>query len=200
MHCGHSQPAGQQRSPELIEFARKNPGKLSYGSRGVGDVSHMTAELLKKLANITLLSVPYSAMAQAVRDMMTGDLLMTVPLLTRNLVELHESGKIRLLTVTSPKRLGIAQNIPTAIEAGLPGMVAGEFFYLFAPSGTPVSILQQLNEISRTALLDGDFQKRLLGAGFDPMFVGDLATTKAAFESERVRWLPIAEATGLKIN
>ena len=186
---------------ELVDYARKNPGKLSQGMRGVGDISHMTAELLKKLASgMSMQYIPYSAMAQAVRDLMTGDLMMTVPLLTRTLTELHENGKIKLLAVTAPKRLSIAPNIPTAIEAGVPDMVSAEFFYLFAPAGTPLPILQKLNDISRAALTDGEFQKKLLGSGFDPMFVGGLDETRKQFESERARWLPIAEATGMKIN
>jgi tripartite-type tricarboxylate transporter receptor subunit TctC len=139
-------------------------------------------------------------MAQAVRDLMTGDLMMTVPLLTRTLTELHASGKIKLLAVTSPRRLSIAPNIPTAIEAGVPKMVAAEYFYLFAPAGTPPPILQRLNDTARAALTDGEFKKKLEGAGFDPLFAGDLAATRATFESERARWLPIAAAAGTKIN
>jgi tripartite-type tricarboxylate transporter receptor subunit TctC len=186
---------------ELIGYAKKNPRKVTSGMRGVGDVSHMTAELLKQLTgNISLQSIPYSAMAQAVRDLMTGDLLLTFPLLTRNLVELHDAGKIRLLAVTAPKRLSIAPDIPTAVESGVPGMTAAEFFYLFAPSGTPTPILQQLNDIARVALTDDEFQKKLLGAGFDPMFAGGLDETRALLGVERARWLPIAEATGMKIN
>jgi tripartite-type tricarboxylate transporter receptor subunit TctC len=169
--------------------------------RGIGDSSHMAAELLKQLApGFSLQYIPYSAMAQAVRDLMTGDLLMTVPLLTRNLVELHEAGKINLLAVTSPKQLAIAPGIPTAVEAGVPNMIAAEYFYVFAPAGTPVAILQQLNGIARTALTDDAFRQKLLGAGFDPLFAGGLDETRAVFESERARWLPIAKATGMQIN
>jgi tripartite-type tricarboxylate transporter receptor subunit TctC len=127
---------------------------------------------------------------------MTGDLAMTVPLLTPTLTELHATGKIKLLAVSAPKRLNIAPNIPTAIEAGVPNMVAGEYFYVFAPAGTPVPILQQLNDVARAALTDDAFRKKLEGAGFDPLFAGDLAATKAAFDAERARWTPIAEAVG----
>ena len=127
----------------------------SVGHRGMGDVSHMTAELLKQLHRLTMQNIPYSAMAQAVRDLITGDLSMAATLLTRNLAELHAAGKIRLLAVTAPKRLSIAPDIPTAIKAGVPNMTAAEFFYLFAPGGTPAPILQQLND-SRVALTDAN--------------------------------------------
>jgi tripartite-type tricarboxylate transporter receptor subunit TctC len=79
-------------------------------------------------------------------------------------------------------------------------MVAAEYFYLFAPAGTPISILTQLNAISGAALTDGEFQQKLFVAGFDPLFSGDLTETRVMFESERTRWLPIAKATGLQIN
>ena len=186
---------------ELIDYGRKNPGKLSLGMRGIGDSSHMTAELLKQLApGFSLQYIPYSAMAQAVRDLMTGDLQMTVPLITRSLVELHDTGKIKLVAVSAPKRLNIAPNIPTAIEAGTPGMIAAQYFYLFAPAGTPMPILQKLNDVSRAALTDNAFKARLEGAGFDPLFAGGLVETRKFFEAERARWVPIAEASGEKIN
>ena len=105
--------------------------------------------------------------------------MMTMPLLTRTLIELHATGKIKLLAVTSPKRLSIAPDIPTAIEAGVPKMIAGEFFYLFAPAGTPLPILQQSERhVARAALTDDDFKKKLEGAGFDPLFAGGLDDTR----------------------
>jgi len=184
---------------ELIDSAKKHP--LAHGMRGIGDISHMTAELLKQLApGFAPQYIPYSQMAQAVRDLMTGDLAMTMPLVTRTLAELHTTGKIRLLAVTSPKRLDVVPDVPTAIEAGVPSMVAAEFFYLFAPAGTPEPVLQHLNNTARAALTDNDFRKKLANAGFDPQFSGDLDATRRMFESERARWLPVAEASGAKIN
>jgi tripartite-type tricarboxylate transporter receptor subunit TctC len=186
---------------ELIDYVRKNPGKVTHGIRGIGDVSHMGNELFKRLAgDLNILDIPYSAMAQAVRDLMTGDLQMTIPLLTSTLTELHRSGKIRLLAINSPKRISIAPEIPTAIEAGLAGMTTAEFFYLFAPAGTSVPIIKRLNDVVREAMNDKQFQQKLLTAGFDPRFVGDPEETRVQFEHERARWIPIAEATGIKIN
>jgi tripartite-type tricarboxylate transporter receptor subunit TctC len=156
---------------------------------------------LKKLQpGFTMQYIPYSAMAQAVRDLMSGDLHMTVTLVTRNLVELHEAGKIKLLSVSAPRRIGIAPNIPTSIEAGIPNMIAGQFFYLFAPAGTPVPIVQKLNDLSRTALTDATFKAKLESAGFDPHFAGGLEETRIFYEAERALWVPLAEASGEKTN
>lgn len=186
---------------ELVAYGKANPGKLTLGMRGIGDGSHMAVELLKQLApGFSVQYIPYSAMAQAVRDVMTGELLMAAPLLTPTLTELHTSGKIKMLAVNASKRSNVAPDIPTATEAGVPKMVAGEFFYLFAPAGTPTPILQHLNEVARVALNDSAFRQKLEGAGFDPLFSGDLAATKAAFDAERARWIPIAEAVGSKRN
>jgi tripartite-type tricarboxylate transporter receptor subunit TctC len=139
-------------------------------------------------------------MAKAVRDLMSGDMKMSVQLLTRTLTVLHATGNIRLLAVTSTMGLNIAPEIPTSIVAGLKNMSEAEYFYLFAPAGTPVPILQRLNDTSRAALTDAEFKKKLEGAGFDPIFAGGLDETRKLFESERARWLPIAEAAGTKIN
>jgi tripartite-type tricarboxylate transporter receptor subunit TctC len=185
---------------ELVAYAKANPGKLTHAIRGIGDVSHMAGELFKQLTGKpTILNVPYSAMATAVKDLMSGDLNMTIPLTTATLVELHNTGKIRLLAINAPKRLSIAPAIPTAEEAGIRDMLAAEYFYLFAPAGTPLPILQRLNNEDRTAMHNKCFQDRLTQAGFDPIFVGGLAESRAQFEKERARWVPIAEATGQKI-
>ena len=185
---------------ELVDYARANPGKLTHAIRGIGDVSHMAGELFKQLTGKPdIINVPYSAMATAVKDLMSGDLNMTLPLTTAALVELHNAGKIRLLAINSPKRLSIAPTIPTAVEAGIPDMLAAEYFYLFAPAGTPVPILQRFNDEISVAMENKEFRDRLTQAGFDPSFVGGLRESQAQFEKERARWVPIAQATGLKI-
>jgi tripartite-type tricarboxylate transporter receptor subunit TctC len=186
---------------ELVDYGRKNQGKLTLGMRGIGDGSHMTVELLKRLApGFSVQYIPYSAMAQAVRDVMTGDLLMAAPLVTPTLTELHTTGKIKMLAVAAPKRSSVAPNVPTAIEAGVPDMVSGEFFYLFAPAGTPLPIVQHLNDIARAALTEEAFRHKLEASGFDPLFSGGLEDTRKQFEAERTRWIPIAQAVASKSN
>ncbi len=113
---------------------------------------------------------------------MTGDLAMTMPLVTVTLAELHATGKIKLLAVTSPQRLDVVPDVPTAIEAGVPNMVAAEFFYLFAPTGTPEQVLHHLNNTARAALTDDAFKNKLKNAGFDPQFAGNLDATRRMFE------------------
>ena len=140
-------------------------------------------------------------MAQAVRDLMTGDLLMTMPLVTRTLVELHDTGKIKLLAVTAPKRLDVAPDIPTAIEAGVPNMIAAEFFYLFAPAGTPVPVLQYAQRHLARGADRRRVQEQARRRGLRPACSPAGSTKRAGmFEAERARWLPIAEAAGTKIN
>lgn len=185
---------------ELADYANKNPGKLTHGIRGVGDISYMGGELFKKLAgHPSIINVPYSAMATAVKDLISGDLKMTVPLTTPTVTGLHDTGKIRVLAINGPKRLAFAPTIPTAVESGFPDLLAAEYFYLFAPAGTPIPILQRLNEATGAALQDKGFQDRMAKVGFDTVFAGGLDASRTKFMSERERWVPIAQATGVKI-
>ena len=129
-----------QTLAELIDYARKNPGKLSYGSAGVGSLNHLTGELLKSLTGTAdIVHVPYRGAAPAIADLISGQIPMAMPSVTRQAIELHRSGKVRMLAVTSQGRLVGAPEIATAVEAGVPGMVSDSFIGLFAPRGTPVA-------------------------------------------------------------
>src|SRR5712691_11723524 len=123
---------------EFVAHVKANPGKLSYGHAGVGSLNHLTGELLKSLAGIPdLVQVPYRGSGPATADTLSGQVALVTPAVTAPLLEYHRTGKLRILAVTSPKRLIAAPDIPTAVEAGLPGMVSQQSIGLFAPSGTP---------------------------------------------------------------
>ena len=126
-------------------------GKLTHAIRGIGDVSHMAGELFKQLTGKPdIINVPYSAMATAVKDLMSGDLNMTLPLTTAALVELHNAGKIRLLAINSPKRLSIAPKIRPRSRRGSPDMLAAEYFYRSPPR---VRLSRSCNDLmTRSAL------------------------------------------------
>jgi tripartite-type tricarboxylate transporter receptor subunit TctC len=119
---------------EFIEYAKSNPGKLSYGSAGVGSLNHLTGELFKSLVGTPdIVHVPYRGGGPAITDLISGHVPMVVPVVTGQVLELHQSGKLRMLAVTSPARLPAAPEIPTMAEAGLPGLVSQGFSGLFAP-------------------------------------------------------------------
>src|ERR1700733_5757292 len=131
-----------QNLKELIDYVKANPGKLSYGSSGAGTMNHLSGELLKSLTGITdLPHVPYRGAGPALADVIGGQIPIIIPAMTSQVLEFHRAGKLRLLAVTNPTRIMIAPEIPTAVEAGVPGLVSQQVLGLFAPAGTPKAII-----------------------------------------------------------
>jgi tripartite-type tricarboxylate transporter receptor subunit TctC len=113
-----------QNLKELIVHAKANPGKLSYGHAGVGSTNHLTGELFKSLAGLPeIVQLPYRGAGPAIADLISGQIPMAVVAVTGQVIELHRSGKIRVLAVTSPVRLTAAPELPTAAEAEFPGLI-----------------------------------------------------------------------------
>ena len=190
-----------QTLAELIDYARKNPGKLSYGSAGVGSLNHLTGELLKSLTGTAdIVHVPYRGAAPAIADLISGQIPMAMPSVTRQAIELHRSGKVRMLAVTSQGRLVGAPEIATAVEAGVPGMVSDSFIGLFAPRGTPVAIIEQIAEATRTAMADHKLQQHFIESGFELFLDSNPEKTRRTLEEALARWTPVIKSIGLKLN
>jgi tripartite-type tricarboxylate transporter receptor subunit TctC len=186
---------------QLVEYARANPGKLSYGSPGTGSANHLAGELFKSLADAQhIVHIPYRGAGPAMSDLISGHIPMATPNVSINVLELHRSGKVRMLAVTTPSRLAAAPEIPTAVEAGLPGMIAQNFLGLFAPVGTPRTIVEQISAASRTALADPEFQRALVTAGTEPVLDSGPQKTRRFVEEEIARWTPIIKSVGLKVE
>jgi tripartite-type tricarboxylate transporter receptor subunit TctC len=185
---------------EFVDYAKANPGKLSYGHAGVGSLNHLTGELLKSLTGADIVQVPYRGSGPATADMLSGQVAMAIPAVTGPLLELNRAGKVRILAVTGPTRLMAAPDIPTAVEAGFPKMISQQSIGLFAPAGTPKSIIEQISRASRTAVADRAYQQMLIESGFEP----DLDSTPEKFqrliEEDIARWTPLVKALGLKLD
>jgi tripartite-type tricarboxylate transporter receptor subunit TctC len=186
---------------EFIDYAKANPGKLSYGHAGVGSLNHLTGELLKSLTGTAdLVHVPYRGSGPATADALSGQVAIVTPAVTGPLLELHRTGKLRILAVTSPARLIAAPDIPTAVEAGVPGMISQQSIGLFAPGGTPKPIIAQIAQATRVALADPAYRQTLIESGFEP----DLDSTPEKFrrllEDEIAHWTPLVKAIGLKLD
>src|SRR5499427_8566664 len=154
---------------EFIDYDKANRGKLSYGHAGVGSLNHLTGELFKSLAGLPdLLQVPYRGSGPAIADALAGHVSMVTPAVTGQMIEFHRTGKLRILAVTSPKRLIAAPDIPTAVESGLPGMVSQQSIGLFAPAGTPKAIIELIAKASAKALAEKAYQEMLIESGFEP--------------------------------
>jgi tripartite-type tricarboxylate transporter receptor subunit TctC len=186
---------------EFIDYAKANPGKLSYGHAGVGSLNHLTGELFKSLAGLPdLVQVPYRGSGPATADAISGQVAMVTPAVTSALLELHRTGKLRILAVTSPTRLIAAPEIPTAVEAGLPGMISQQSIGLLAPAGTAPSIIEQISRVTHTALADPAYGQMLIESGFEPDSDSNPEKFRRLLEEDIARWAPLIKAMGLKLD
>jgi len=186
---------------ELIAYAKANPDKLSYGSAGTGTMTNLAGELFKQLIGAPKIThVPYKGAAPGVTDLASGHIPMMTPNVGGPLIQFHRTGKVRILAINAADRIKAAPDIPTAIEAGLPGMVAANFNGLFAPAGVPRPIQEQLAKLTRTAMADAALQQSLITSGFEPMADSGLEEAQRMVADETARWLPIIKSTGFKME
>jgi tripartite-type tricarboxylate transporter receptor subunit TctC len=186
---------------QLVDYAKANPGKLSYGHVGIGSTNHLTGELFKSLAETPeIAQVPYRGAGPAISDLISGHIPMAVVAVTGQVIELHRSGKLRVLVVTSAKRLIAAPEFPTSTEAGLPGMTVTASLGLLAPARTPRPIIDQIAQATRTALADQAFQQRLIELGFEPDLNSTPETFRRSLEEDIAQWRPVIKALDLKID
>jgi tripartite-type tricarboxylate transporter receptor subunit TctC len=186
---------------ELVDYAKANPGKVSYGSAGTGTINHLSGESLKLLAAIPdLIHVPYRGAGPALSDLIAGQIPMIVPAMTGQVLEFHRSGKLRILAVVSPTRLVGVPELPTAVEQGFPDLVAQQSVGLLAPAGTGKPIIDQIAQATRTALADPEYQRLLTESGFEPDFDSSPAKFRRSLDRDIARWTPIVKAIGLKID
>jgi tripartite-type tricarboxylate transporter receptor subunit TctC len=183
---------------ELLDYARKNPGKLTYGSSGNGTIGHLSAELFKHLANIDLVHVPYRGSAPALQDLVGGQVHLTIDNLAGAL-RLVQSGQVRALAITTTKRWPSLDTVPTVQEAGFPGYQASSWAHLFGPAPLPSDIVRSLNRSVHEYVVSEEGTKRLLGLGFLPVggTPDDLAN---AVRADVARWGPVISKLGIQLN
>jgi tripartite-type tricarboxylate transporter receptor subunit TctC len=153
--------------PGLIEQARRNPGKLTFGSSGTGAASHLSAELFKSMAGIDMLHVPYKGTGQAVTDLLAGQIdVMFAP--AQTVMPHATAGRLKALAVTSAKRSSTLPDLPTAAESGLPGYEAIGWFGLLAPAATPPALVARISADANKVLADPDVKQKMLALGAEP--------------------------------
>jgi tripartite-type tricarboxylate transporter receptor subunit TctC len=183
---------------ELIAYAKANPNKLSYGSAGAGTLTNLTGEMFKHQTGLKdIVHVPYKGAGPGIADLVSGHIPMMTPNVTGQLLELHRAGRVRILAVTSPERLKGAPDIPTAIESGMPNMIAQLFTGVFAPANTPKPIVDKIALATKTALADKDYQATLVSSGFEPVLDSGPERTAKLLADELRRWPPILQAAGM---
>ena len=171
---------------DFIEYARKNPGKLTYASYGPGSAAHLIGELLKNQAKIDLVHVPYRGGAPALVDVMGGQVASYFSNAASGM-NYVKSGKLRALAVTSSKRMADLPDVPTLAESGLKDFEVLEWNGFFVPKGTPKEIVARLEKEIKAALNDPETRTKLKGLGLDPVGSSSAEFTKFV-NSEMARW------------
>lgn len=186
---------------ELIAYAKANPGKLVYGSAGTGSMTHLAGELFKSLAGTPdIVHVPYKGSGASLTDVISGQVPMIVANVTGQVLELHKSGKLRMIAVTGPERLVTDPEIPTAVESGLPSLVSVNFTGLFAPAKTPKPIVEQIAAATTSVMASEEVRKNLIEQGLEAYRDSTPEKTQRFVEDDIARWTPVFRSIGLKLN
>jgi tripartite-type tricarboxylate transporter receptor subunit TctC len=183
---------------DLVELARRQPGRLTYSSGGNGSAAHITFEALKLRAQMPFVHIPYRGTVPSVTDLLGGQVDATFTGVTVLLPHIR-SGRLRALAVSSAQRLPALPDVPTVAESGYPGFEADQWYGLVAPAATPAARVQQLNAELNRALAQPAVAQQLAGEAAIP-----LATTPQAFramiERELPRWGAVVKAASLKAD
>jgi tripartite-type tricarboxylate transporter receptor subunit TctC len=191
-------PANSQfkSAGELIDFARKNPGKLNFGSGGIGSTPHLSAEILQREAGITMTHIPYKGGGEALTALIGGnvDLLITA---APTAMTQTKGGRARALAVTGAKRSIAFPETPTFVELGYPNYIVANWYGLAAPKGTPREVIDRIYAQVLKALADPAVRERLAQQGAEPLEMNGESFARF-MKQETQRWTEISRLAGVK--
>jgi tripartite-type tricarboxylate transporter receptor subunit TctC len=183
---------------EAIAYARSNPDKLTYSSPGHGSMAHLTAELIQRSTGIKLTHVPYKGSAPALTEFLGGAVNMAMDLASTYIPHL-KTGTVRALAISTATRFASLPDVPTVIEAGVPGYHAAGWFGIVGPADMPQAAVAQLNKISNDWLASNEGANRLRDMGARPIG-GTPADLGAFVRSEYAKWRPVVEPIAAAIQ
>lgn len=183
---------------ELIAYAKANPGKLNYASVGPGSSSHLNAELLKSLAGVDMVHVPFNGSPPAVLSTVQGDTQLIFAVMQPLQAQI-QAGKLRAIAVTSAKRFALLPDLPTIAESGYPAFESLAWNGVMVPAGTPAPVIARLNAEMNAILKQPDIVQKMNASGFD-LIGGTPQDFGALVKSESGKWTPVIKAAGIKID
>ena len=183
---------------ELVDYAKANPGRVTYASQGNGSTGHMGGEQFRLAAGIDIVHVPYRGAAPAIQDLIAGHTLMMFDILSLALPQIKD-GKMRALAIAAPERAKVAADVPTMTEAGLPAVEGGPWFGLVAPAGTPRPVIEWLNREAKKAFSAADVRDRFVAQGVE-FALGSPEDFAAYIAADRKRWGEVIQRAGIKLE
>jgi tripartite-type tricarboxylate transporter receptor subunit TctC len=192
-----SHPAVPARTlRQFVALAKKHPGKLNYASPGTGSISHLSAELFKKIAGIDIVHVPYKGGAPASVDAISGQVECLISVISSGAPHV-QAGKLRGLAVTSSKRAAILPDVPTIAESGYPEFEATGWLGLLFPAKTPEAIVNRVAQEAVAVINMPEVREQLHKAGLDP-HPSDPAAFQAYIKTEFAKWAKVIKDAGIK--
>ncbi|ALM86254.1 tripartite tricarboxylate transporter substrate binding protein [Bordetella sp. N] len=186
-----------QTVQEMLAFAKANPGKLNYGSGGIGSSQHLAGSMLNHAAGVNIVHIPYKGSGPAVSDLLAGQVDMMLD--TGSLAQV-KAGALRALAVASQKRLPELPDVPTFDEAGIKGMYASAWYGVVAPAGTPKEIVDRLNTEINAILAEPEIRKTLTSLGAELAEPRDAGQFGQFITAEIGRYKTIVEQSGAKLD
>jgi tripartite-type tricarboxylate transporter receptor subunit TctC len=183
---------------ELIAYAKANPGKLNYGSSGIGTGTHLSMELFKNMAGIEMVHVAYKGGAPAVNALLAGEVQVNLATISTAISHI-KSGKLRALAVSGRSRVAAFPGVPTIAESGLPGYEYDSWIALLAPAKTPRAIISKLGADAAKAAHGPELKALLALEGAEPVGSSPEEFT-ATLQAELARWKKLVDATGIKAD
>ncbi len=183
---------------EFIDYTRKRPGQINYGSAGNGGISHLVPEMFKTATGLFMVHIPYRGSAPAFTDLMAGQVQFMAESIPQA-AAYHKQGKVRALAVTSRERNAALPEIPTVMETGIRNFEVVGFYGFLAPAGTPRDVVAKLSEAFRQVLATPEIRNRMVTQGADPAFLGHEEFAKF-LETEMPRWADAVAKSGAKLD
>jgi tripartite-type tricarboxylate transporter receptor subunit TctC len=184
--------------PEFIEYLKKNPGKVNYGSAGAGSLTHLTMELFKQQVASFMVHIPYRGVAPAFTDLIGGQTQAMFPGLAAALPHIR-SGRVRPLAVTGNSRHPLLKDTPTMIESGFKGFDAVQWYGVVGPAGMPAPVVKQLNASLESVLKAPDLSERLAGEAVEPTPMS-AEVFGEYIRSEVTRWTKLARERNIQLD